>query len=303
MAESGNHPPGESEDRLREVGRYSRVGRAHDHGLVVLSMGLPYWLMPLPQGGYGLYVEREHEAAVRQQLERFEHEHLGWPPQEDSLPPGRSSTLSIGMYALLIWGVFYATGESLLVAGSASEVMIRDGEWWRVITSLTLHADWAHLLGNTAGGLLFFGLVFRFLGFGTGWILILASGALGNLINAFAYSGSGHRSIGASTAVFGSLGILLGFRLLRQFRLTGWRWPRQLWVPLAAGVALLGFLGSGGERTDILAHCWGFVAGAFLGAAAAAFRLDERWSRLPTQRALALLTILVVVGAWWLALR
>src|SRR5690606_29038048 len=139
------------------------------------------------------------------------------------------------------------------------------GEWWRAVTALTLHGDWAHLTGNTLGGLLFFGLVFRFLGHGLGWICILLAGTLGNLLNAWGYAGTGHNSIGASTAVFGGLGILIGFRLLRQFRLTGWAWPRHLWVPLAAGLILLGFLGAGGERTDVLAHGWGFFAGAILG--------------------------------------
>lgn len=300
MSESHKARP---EDRFREVGRYSRVGQAHEHGLVILSMGIPYWLMPLEEGGYGLFVEVEHEEAVREQFAKFDQENRYWPPQQDLLPAGSGTGWSIALYALLIWGMFIIMDERLLEAGNASEEAILNGEWWRAITALTLHGDWAHLVGNTFGGLLFFGLVFRYLGHGLGWLMILAAGTLGNLANAWGYAETGHRSIGASTAVFGGLGILIGFRMLRQFRLTGWQWPRQLLIPLIAGLVLLGFLGAGGERTDVLAHWWGFIAGALLGAGAAWLHWDERFKQVSTQHLLAWITLAMVIGAWFLALK
>lgn len=298
------HAPGEEPaENLREVGRYKRMAKAQDHGLVILSMGIAYWLMPLPQGGYGLYVQKEHLEAVREQLARSERENRHWPPRPDLLPDGKGSAGTIVLYALLIWGVFLVAQEDLVRAGSASEEAIRAGEWWRAITALTLHGDWAHLVANTVGGFLFFGLVFCFLGVGFGWIAILLAGFLGNLLNAWSYAGTGHNSIGASTAVFGALGIVVGFRILRQFRLTRWSWPRHLWVPLAAGVILLGFLGAGGERTDVLAHAWGFLTGLLLGAGAAGARVDEKEGAALQQRLLGWLTLLAVMGAWTLALR
>lgn len=289
-------------DRLCEVGRYRRVGRAHEHGLVILAMGISYWLMPLEEGGYGLYVERQHEAAVREQFEKFDRENRYWPPPQDLLPSRPGTGWSVSLYALLIWGVFLVQDQRLLEAGSASEEAILSGQWWRAITALTLHGDWAHLIGNTVGGLLFFGLVFRYLGHGLAWFLILAAGLIGNLLNAWGYAGTGHNSIGASTAVFGGLGIVVGFRLLRQFRLTGWQWPRHLWAPLVAGLVLLGFLGAGGERTDVLAHWWGFLAGAALGGGAGFLRLDERWKGRRLQSLLIWVTVFAVIGAWMVAL-
>src|SRR5690606_2391669 len=121
--------------------------------------------------------------------------------------------------------------------------------------------------------------------------------------NALIYAGSGHNSIGASTAVFGGLGILISCRLVQQYRLTQWKWPRHLWVPLAAGVVLLGFLGAGGERTDVMAHGWGFAVGGVLGAIGAALRLDEHRQRPFFQRAAGWVAILTVMGGWVLALR
>lgn len=303
MSHPGKERPEPPSERLIEVGRYSRVARAHEHGLVILSMGISYWLMPLENGGYGLFVEKDHETAVREQLGRFDREHRYWPPREDILPSATGTGWSLALYALLIWGVFLVQNDQLVEAGSAAEQAILGGEWWRTITALTLHGDWAHLVGNTGGGILFFALVFRFLGHGFGWLCILLSGTLGNLLNAWGYAGSGHNSIGASTAVFGGLGIVVGFRLLRQFRLTGWTWPRQLLVPLMAGVVLLAFLGTGGERTDILAHLWGCLAGLVMGAAVGLFRLDERFAKNRFQNAFAWLTLALVIGSWSLALR
>ena len=78
--------------------------------------------------------------------------------------------------------------------------------------------------------------------------------------------------IGASTAVFAGLGLLTG-RAVRVIRGENGqlRW-RTVFVPLAAGVTLLGLFGAGGLHTDVMAHATGFVAGLVLGASAASAR-------------------------------
>jgi membrane associated rhomboid family serine protease len=94
-----------------------------------------------------------------------------------------------------------------------------------------------------------------------GWLLILASGISGNLINAYVY-GYGHSAIGASTAVFGALGLLSSYQLLKKIRMPGARF--QVLLPLGAGLALLAFTGSS-SHTDIMAHLFGFLSGVFVG--------------------------------------
>jgi membrane associated rhomboid family serine protease len=103
--------------------------------------------------------------------------------------------------------------------------------------------------------------VARYLGGGAAWLAIVASGALGNLANAF-LSGPGHRSIGASTAVFAALGLLTAWCWRRGFRPGASR--RERLAPVVAGIGLLAFTGTGGVDTDVGAHLTGFVAG-FLG--------------------------------------
>ena len=101
---------------------------------------------------------------------------------------------------------------------------------------------------------------------GLGAAMVLAVGAGGNLCNAWFY-GFDHISIGASTAVFGALGVLGGTGVVRRSRL-GLRGKRA-WIPLAAGLAILAMLGTGGQRVDLWAHLWGFAVGGAGGAALA----------------------------------
>ena len=95
-----------------------------------------------------------------------------------------------------------------------------------------------------------------------GWLTIVVSAALANVLNALLLDVS-HRSIGASTAVFAALGLAAGFvwrgRLMAQDR-----WPYR-WGPIVGGVALLAFTGTGSENTDVGAHLAGFVCGLLAG--------------------------------------
>ena len=82
---------------------------------------------------------------------------------------------------------------------------------------------------------------------------------------------------------------------------------RRLAPPLAAGLALLGLLGGGGEvRTDYAAHIWGFFCGVGCTAAAlpaerALFRL-ERARQAVAQALLFAAGLGVLAGAWCYAL-
>jgi rhomboid protease GluP len=57
--------------------------------------------------------------------------------------------------------------------------------------------------------------------------------------------------------------------------------PAQRYGPLFAGVILLGWLGTSGEHTDVMAHLLGFAVGGALGALIAGARWQRQWRRLP----------------------
>jgi membrane associated rhomboid family serine protease len=92
-------------------------------------------------------------------------------------------------------------------------------------------------------------------------MLILLSGASGNLITAFIYR-TAHTSIGASTALFGAVGMLGASRcaLGRRYRLQG----RKTWFYIAGTVTLVAVMGVG-ENVDVFAHLFGAVMGVILG--------------------------------------
>ena len=188
-------------------------------------------------------------------------------PLERVEPIGSGSWVS-GIAVGLTLGLFYSItvqwlpASSWFARGAADAERILQGELWRTVTALTLHADVAHVLSNAIAAGLFLSAVNNMLGAGIGGALVLLAGAGGNLVNAMMH-GSPHVSVGASTAVFGAVGLLGSFGLSRRRRnaLSGWR----AWLPVAAALAMLGMLGSSGQRVDIWAHLFGLLAGAVIG--------------------------------------
>ena len=177
--------------------------------------------------------------------------------------------------------------RNLVERGSADAARMLDGEWWRAMTALTLHVDLAHVAANAVAIAIFLGAVARRLGPALATWLALAAGVAGNVLTALV-TGGGHVSIGASTAVFGALGTLSALQVPR----------RRTWLTLGVGVALLGFLGTG-ARADLLAHVFGFAAGATEGLAVRRMKPPRR---SPLQPALALAAVAPIAIAWWLAL-
>ncbi len=183
--------------------------------------------------------------------------------------------------------------------GNADAGKIMAGQWWRLATALTLHADWQHLLGNLLIGGVFISRLCRDLRSGPAWLLLLTTGMLGNLANAWLQNPD-HHAVGASTAIFGSVGLLAAISMARYRHSLR---PRRRWaLPVAAALGLLAMLGAGGENTDLGAHLFGFLFGLPLGFAAEV--TIERRGR-PGRVVNALLAVTaaaVLASAWWMAL-
>jgi membrane associated rhomboid family serine protease len=110
-----------------------------------------------------------------------------------------------------------------------------------------------------------------------------------------------HSAIGASTAVFATLGLLAAYSWRRRTGRSA-RWPYR-WAPLIAAVALLALLGAGGEHTDVLAHLTGFFAGTLLGALYGGLSLPLP-GRAPLQLLAGASALAAIAGAWaWALIR
>jgi membrane associated rhomboid family serine protease len=250
--------------------------------------------------GWSLLVDSSEADRAASLLEADDRERVG-APVEESHPTEYGPTWAGFIMAGLLVAFYLVTGPRnpnvvWFERGSASAEAILAGEFWRTITALTLHADVAHILANGASCALFATAVCRSVGPGVGWLLIVLAGAIGNVLNAFAH-GTGHSSVGASTAIFGAVGLLAGLGLVRKRRL-GVK-GRRAWAPVAAGLALLAMLGTG-KGTDVSAHLFGFLSGAVLGfPVGAGIRRPPRWE---VQVLLLALSLGVVVVCWQVAL-
>lgn len=257
-------------DGLAEAGRYSSERDAFDHGLVVLALGIPYWLVPY-EHSFGLYVEADWLATARRQLDLFDHESTRWPPAPRIPAPARSAASLVLplLWAIVTIAVFRAQelwpgvleDFGTLDASAVNE----HHQYWRIATSLFLHADIAHLTGNLVSGFFVFSAVFTSLGRLRGAVLLAFASLAGNAMVVSLASSSEYRSLGASTAVFAGLGLLTGSALRNVARNDGHIAWRALFTPLAAGLTLLGLFGAGELHTDVAAHACGFVAGLFCG--------------------------------------
>jgi membrane associated rhomboid family serine protease len=274
-----------------------------DEWAVVLAAGnIPHRLRPRLDGWALIVAVRDAEAA-REALDAYERENNIADTADvdaDAVAPVRA-TAAVGIaIGLLLIGFFAVTGtwasrSIWFERGSADAERIVAGEWWRTVTALTLHADAPHVVGNAGASAVLVGAVSQQLGPGVGLCVLLLAGAGGNALTAIAH-GTHHDSVGASTAMFGAIGILGATRVVsRGRRLAG----RKPWMVVAASLALLALLGTS-PGSDLLAHLFGLLLGGILGLAAAPAML--RPLRPLVQWALAVTVLAVVVGAWLRAL-
>lgn len=241
-----------------------------------------------------------HRRAAIRAVALYLKENPSAPPAPVALQPRRStprffSSLCVSLVLVtLFWAVQpgYEQRTFFDVFGADAR-RILEGELYRCLTALLFHKDAPHLVANLAG-LIFFGtLVVSFCGWGIAWLLIVGAGAVGNYANAFWYQ-QDHISIGASTAVFAAVGINAVWSFVRRLRGSGTD-RKTAWLPLAAGLALLGFTGAA-ANTDVLAHLFGFAAGLVVGGAFC-WRLD-RVPPWPFQTAAVTVLVVWVAGAW-----
>ncbi len=239
--------------------------QANTYGLVLASGGLPY-SMVRSGSGWEIWVDETIHARALDLVAEYDAENSQQPPLDAQTAQEHNKTYTgiwVSLFLLACNMAVNMFGGIGKIAGQygASAFDILNGDVYRTVTSLMLHADTPHLVGNMAGIAIFGTWVCNITGAGVGWLVILLTGILGNLANAALFQ-YGHNSIGASTAVFGAVGFLAAYQLDRKIKVVDQR--KKAWLPLAGGLALLAFLGTG-IHSDLTAHLFGFLAGIFLG--------------------------------------
>lgn len=259
-----------------------RKREAEEWALVLQAEGLT---VAVVRGGTDARGERDRPWTVAvppEAVERAAASLAAWkaeralppPPEEPALvftlPSPNEVALSLASASLLV--AFHLGLEragrlgDFIDRGENQAALVLTGEVHRCLTALTLHADLAHAAGNALFGTVFLAALAGRLGLGLALACFVATGAVGNLADAL-YHRAAHSTVGASTGVFGLVGVLTGLAAWRRHA-RGTR-GRGAWVALGAGLALVAMLGGAGPKVALAAHLFGLGTGALAGVALA----------------------------------
>ena len=284
---------------LVEIYRSHQAANCAQRAFVLHAVGIPSETAR-HENIFVLLVSEYRAAEAREQLERYEAE-----SPAPTAPPAHMRPHAWVAPLLLVAAVIVAGHSADTLAfgadwydiGALHSRVMQSGEWWRLLTALTLHADVAHLLGNVVFGVFFTFVAAQLVGSGVAWCGIVFTAALGNLVDSQLMPVA-QTSIGASTAVFAALGLISGYawRHRHDARL---KWAHRS-APLVAGIVLLGLIGAGGEHTDVLAHLAGFACGTVCGITLAS--CERALDRAKLQWLAGAVASVAMTGAWIWAL-
>jgi rhomboid protease GluP len=304
----GARPDGLGDD-LVVVRRAFDRDRADEWALVLAAVGVPFRIGRGDDGGFAILVSPLDAAAALRALEANDREARAGASVPPAVPDRGTGALGI-VFGILLLAFQYVTGlwesrpaSRWFAVGIADAERIRAGEWWRAVTAMTLHADLMHVLGNVVASVIFVSAAGRWLGVGVASVLILLAGTGANVLTAVVEK-KDHLSVGASTATFAALGLVVGLQSVRRWR-GGGHVRRRAWIAAGAGLALLAMLGVS-AKSDVFAHAFGLGLGCLLGIGAGILDRPrpEAETRQPSvaasflQAILALAALGAVVGAW-----
>jgi rhomboid protease GluP len=183
----------------------------------------------------------------------------------------------------------------VLERGALVPALVAQGESWRLLSSVFLHSGIAHLGFNMLS--LYFLGSFTEEAFGRGRFLALylLSGVSGGLAYLY-FGGFNEAAVGASGAIFGLLGGVMGYALRRGT--FSWQNPliRQLVILLALNL----YLGFSIPNISNTAHLGGLAGGFVFGWLAAPTVYSRKKLRALSPVAIVLGTELVLLAAWFL---
>ncbi len=278
---------------------YARSRRqVMDWGLVLTSQGIEAaivrederWALSLHPQDY------DRASAV---LNQYVAENRGWKWQQTL--PGSDLTFHWGslLWALATAAIYYwsmVLFPHMQSAGAMDSQLVHQGQWWRLFTAVTLHADVSHLLANITIGTVLIGFAMARFGAGAAVLATYIAGVLGNVAGLYMYADH-HRSLGASGIVMAALGILAVQSLALWHRDHSFR--QLLARALAAALLIMLLIGTS-PQSDVVAHFGGFFAGAIFGYALS-WVAPERLKTFSVNFLCISLTMASVALTWWKA--
>ena len=298
MPEHG--PAGFTEEPFQAAIAAVSERQAMEWSLVLSSQAIESTIVRTGDGNqWFLVVDAREEPRALEAIGLYRAESTGWRWRQELVWPKMVfhwGALPWCLGLVLFHLLEERRGLDLHPAGMVDSGAVMNGQWWRLFTAVTLHADVAHLAANASIGLLLFGLAMARYGFGWGLLASFLAGAAGNLFS-IGLSSELHRSLGASGMVMGALG-LVAAQTHGQFRHGPWR---LAYAGVLTGVLLFLLLGAS-PHSDVAAHLGGFVAGLIQGALLARVSQTTLEKRGPNLAALGALLGLILY-AWMRAIK
>ena len=187
-----------------------------------------------------------------------------WQRQEQIYKSSYITLALLGINVVVFLLCSFAFGWMYEKGAMITEVVLRDGQYYRLFTAMFLHADPQHLINNMLMLALGGAIVEHYTGHAFYFFLYMLSGLFGNMIS-MAYEIQNRLSwvsVGASGAIMGLVGFVVVWILVN--RKTFIR-SRNLMIRLALlGVFVIEacFFQKGANTA---AHTGGFLTGAVLG--------------------------------------
>lgn len=153
----------------------------------------------------------------------------------------------------LILSRYDLSAKNLFLLGGNYRLAVLDGEYWRLLTSMFMHASIIHIVLNMYALNIIGSQLEGFFGKAKFLMIYLVSGITGGLLSILF---SDYVSVGASGAIFGLLGALLYFGY--HYRVYLDNVIRSQIIPLIIMNLAIGFLFSG---IDNAAHVGGLIGG------------------------------------------
>jgi len=273
-----------------------------DWSLVLASQDIATTILAFPeQRRWGLEVSETDRARALDAIHRFRLENRAWQITR-KLSEGTELQFHMGavFWCVVLAVIHWCSAFSPVVmeAGDMDSAKVLGGQWWRLFTAVTLHADLAHLMGNMTFGVIMLGLAMPRFGFGLTLLVTFIAGMVGNAAGLALYP-LPYKGVGASGMMMGALGLLAVYsaKLWRAHP----RAFRALWSGAGAGLLIFTLFGMN-PKTDVVAHAGGFVSAALMGIGLS--WLPKLRTKLAWLDWLAFGLMILMVGlTWFLALR
>ncbi|QYM78584.1 rhomboid family intramembrane serine protease [Horticoccus luteus] len=156
-----------------------------------------------------------------------------------------------------------ASMKPYIFYGANNAAATTNGEWWRLVTSMFLHFGVLHVAFNMWALYQAGHLVERLLGRSLYTLVYFGTGVVGSLAT-ICWHGDTLWSAGASGAVFGVYGALLGYFVREKHGV-----PRSVFQPIMKSTLIFAafnlFYGAVNPHIDNAAHIGGFASGFVLG--------------------------------------